>query len=364
MAAAWAGAWLLLSAGASSAPSAAFLPGPAPQHRAQPAAELNRRCEACHTEIAREWRDSFHRRSYSDRAVQRALQQEPRPFCRSCHAPEADPATAATGWPAENGVSCVTCHVRPDRVSSATRSGCLRTPSSTSPEPTAAKESSACERCHEFSFPDGQARVRPELMQATRSEHRASAWAEQSCVSCHMPRVGPDRHRTHRFLGGHDAQLLRSALQVRATRAGREIQIALTPILTGHAFPTGDMLRRLAVTVTAVPPDGRPAVAQVRYLGRHFGVASQRAGQRVLVTHRDDRVREPTTLAFTLAESAAEMPVTYRVSYQRVLFPGPGRLDGSSLQPDSATLDGEIELARGELAAVRSAAQPRSDRQP
>src|SRR5688500_1659168 len=48
--------------------------------------------------------------TYTSREFQQALRREPLPFCRGCHAPEADsrrpqPALAAIG------IACITCHV-------------------------------------------------------------------------------------------------------------------------------------------------------------------------------------------------------------------------------------------------------------
>ena len=71
------------------------MPGPAPQ-AARPGdiALENARCEGCHADIAREWRASMHAQASVDPVYQRALAIEPLPFCRGCHAPEADPSRA------------------------------------------------------------------------------------------------------------------------------------------------------------------------------------------------------------------------------------------------------------------------------
>ena len=329
----------------------AFQPGPAPQRRSQPAGERNRLCVECHKEIGREWQDSFHRRSYSDPAVQKALQVEPRPFCRGCHAPEADRESPAGGWAAESGVACVTCHLTDDGVHGAPRPG----PGRPAPHPVRRDEqmgtSDACARCHEFAFPDGAARVRPELMQSTIAEHRSSAWPERSCISCHMPRVGEDHHRSHRFLGGHDPQLVRRSVQVRAQRVGAAVQVVLSPGAIGHAFPTGDLLRRLAVRVAVVGSDGKEQFGQVRYLGRHFAVAQELPGKRALVTSLDDRLREPTAILLELPPAAALLPIRYQVTYERVLFPGSRVSRAGSPTSDGAALAGEIVLAAGMIAA-------------
>ncbi|WP_438038265.1 multiheme c-type cytochrome [Sorangium sp. So ce128] len=97
------------------------LPGPAPQGRPQgfSARIENQRCEACHEDIAAEWRASLHRQAFTDRVFQRSYALEPLPFCRGCHAPEADPAHHPGADAQAVGVGCVTCHLVAGEVVSA-----------------------------------------------------------------------------------------------------------------------------------------------------------------------------------------------------------------------------------------------------
>jgi hypothetical protein len=111
-----------------------------------------------------------------------------------------------------------------------------------------------CRSCHEFGFPDARLRERRELMQSTMSEHNAVG-ERRGCVDCHMPLL--DRHRSHRFPGGHDEDLLRTAVQVSAKRNGAVLQLALHPKQVGHALPTGDWFRRLVVTAQSQTSDGK-----------------------------------------------------------------------------------------------------------
>src|SRR5580693_2517646 len=89
---------LACAAPASSAPAARCdtalrMPGPARGAlRVEGRAEENARCEGCHEDIAREWRASMHAQADTDPIYRRALAIEPLPFCRGCHAPEADPS--------------------------------------------------------------------------------------------------------------------------------------------------------------------------------------------------------------------------------------------------------------------------------
>lgn len=307
------------------------LPGPAPQSRSQSAAASNAECERCHVAIAAEWRDSYHKKAYSDEAFQRALAREPLAFCRRCHAPEAAPQRDATGWARDSGVACVTCHLIGDSIRTGTTG---RTSEEPPPHPVhrdpRLSADAACARCHEFQFPDAHARRRPELMQATLREHRASSEAATACIDCHMPRQ-PDGHRSHRFLGGHDAETVRGALGVKARREPGEAVLTLVPRKVGHAFPTGDLFRRLVVEV-----EQAGASPQARHLMRRFSTEQQLG--LVRVTAGDTRLFGPTELRFPLGTG----PARYRVRYQRVAFPRDHR-------GGPAEIDGEIELLAGDI---------------
>jgi nitrate/TMAO reductase-like tetraheme cytochrome c subunit len=318
--------------------AAGRLPGPAPQRRAQPAAERDGDCASCHASIAREWRASYHRMAYSDPDYQRALQREPVPFCRRCHAPEADPAQPADGWAAARGVTCVTCHLLGDTLSSGIsrrdRAGRPAHPLRRDPRLSA---DGACERCHQFQFPDAQARQRPEFMQLSIDEHRRSDHAATPCIDCHMPRAG-DGHRSHRFLGGHDAATVRAALRVEAVREAAQLRLRLVPQRVGHALPTGDLFRRLLVEVTDRDAPSQPP--QRRYLMRRFENQKQLGNVAVRVTAEDNRLTAARELVFPLAAHRVHLSVRY----QRVAFPL-NAVDGDAI------IDGEIVLHEEDFAA-------------
>lgn len=328
--------------------SAPHLPGPG-RARGLAMAQKNRECERCHAEVASEWRASPHRRSDLDPAYQRALAREPLPFCRSCHAPEADPAGPAPRELSELGVGCVTCHLDGDRVLAApsTRPGPERAPHAVRRDAGFASER-ACASCHEFPFPDSALRLEPELMQSTVSEHAKSPLAERSCASCHMPRVGGRRH--HGFRSQRSQTALRSAVRVRATRIGPQgLALELESVGVGHALPTGDLFRRLELSVEAVGDDYASVARSVRYLTRHYQPLG-RAGvpRRVL---EDDRLGADgttrTRITFELPVEARNLPLAWRVAYQRVEHP-------RGVNDESAVLESEVVLAEGILPAEMS----------
>lgn len=338
-------------------PRDAELPGPAPRGRTPGEAHaLNSTCEHCHVEIAREWRASLHAQAHTDPAYQRAFALEPLAFCQGCHAPEANPEEPVPEVAAALGVACVTCHVLGrDLVAAREPSGVRLAASGSSPHPVVRDgrlgATTACSGCHEFAFPDRAARGRLELMQSTVSEHGRSLERDSACSDCHMPVVErhDGRHKSHRFAGGRDAAFVRSAASVAASRVGPgTVRIALTPRDIGHAFPTGDLFRRLEVSAEALGDDWQVVAADRRYLTRHwendprspFGVVLRNVV-------RDDRPLDvPVELDLELGERAAGFPIAWRVAYQRVAHP-------RSTDEDESLVEGEIELSSGTFASQR-----------
>lgn len=231
------------------------LPGPAPRgHGSDPSAE-NRACEGCHSEIASEWRGSMHQEAYVDPVFQEALALEPFPFCRGCHAPESDPRAEASPAAQEVGVGCTTCHVEGHDVvgvNDVPADGARHAVVSDARLATV----DACARCHQFDFPA----MKGAPMQNTVAEHASSKLASVTCQGCHMRPVGEGatKHLSHRFGVLSDPSVIRSAASVSARREGaRSVRVSIEPANVGHAFPTGDMFRRLEVRAEAVDANGR-----------------------------------------------------------------------------------------------------------
>jgi hypothetical protein len=325
------------------ADAAPRLPGPRMLHAS--AAAENARCEGCHLEIAAEWRASLHRKAHTDPAYRRALALEPLAFCRACHAPEADPDRDPPADLGAIGVGCVSCHGDSRRVLAAPRAGDSTAPHALARAPAFAT-ASACASCHEFSFPDPERRAHKELMQSTVSEHAASPYAGVACAGCHMPLVqGKDghAHRSHVFAASRDPALLRSAVRVSAARVGEgEVEIRLSPAGLGHAFPTGDLFRRLAVVAEAVGPEANVVAEDTRYLARRFGKAAGKGGHPIKVMLADTRVSAGAdkVVRLSLGPEAKGFSIAWRVAYQRVEHP----IDD---EKDAAVVEGEVEIAAG-----------------
>lgn len=328
-------------------------------------------CMGCHIDIGDEWRESLHRRSYSDAIFQAGYRADPLPMCRDCHAPLAKPGQAMTEEAAETGVSCSVCHVRDGRIL-ATRvsaDGQRAHPMRLVPE---LASSELCASCHQFRFPAAGMVERlifdpTEFMQKTFAEWRASpAHARgQTCQDCHMPRVGAagSKHRSHRFPGLRDLDFVRRAVTVHVEAHDRGqaifVRAAVEAHGVGHSLPTGDMFR---LVVLRIWPEGRPDLERRIEMGREFGPralvttdSGDANGEVTDVTllraeKRDRRIRagETRRFAFRLASPDAAR-VHYRLEIWRMS-------DGQAKRHRLGTDRTHIEITRG---TVEVATRPR-----
>jgi hypothetical protein len=311
-------------------------------------------CVQCHSDIAAEWRSSLHRRSWEDTVFQSAYAVEPLAFCRGCHAPTSAPEKVPTSEAGRNGVDCVTCHVQNGGVVGSGKHA------ATALHPVFADArlatEAACGGCHQFNFPAASRQVVPQAMQNTVAEHAQSSFADTPCQSCHMPLVqtGGAAHRRHDFSVIGDPAMIRSAANVRAALVGaNQVEVAVFANAVGHAFPTGDMFRRLEVRADVLDRDGktsrtlRPVVLARRFADKpRRGTGVDLGFQRVQIG--DDRVAppgagEPRRVTFSVPESAGAARLHYQVVYQRMSAPM-----ASAFHVDRA-LD-EIVLAEGDVA--------------
>jgi len=137
---------------------------------------------------------------------------------------------------------------------------------------------------------------------------------------------------------------VRSAVRVAATRGPvGSFRITLDPNGVGHSFPTGDLFRRLEVSVEAVGPDQQVIASARRYLTRRFGLARS-SGVLIKKLVSDDRVDAgaPRVVDIDLGPLAERARLVYRVSYQRVEHP-------KEVTGADAVIGKEVVLAEGVL---------------
>jgi len=315
----------------------------APQALAEPMAVVglaDADCQACHPEVALQWARSRHHASFTNVDFQRAYAREMLSFCRDCHAPGLVRAEALPGAEAEAlGIGCIDCHGAGDTI--VTGPGAMVQ----APHPLVRREDFAtrsCARCHEFEFPPESHRPAGTMMQTTMREHRASIHGDRRCGDCHLPR-GEDGGIDHTLSSVRDPEALRRALAVSARREGNDLIVDITPRGVGHAFPTGDLNRRLALHAELVA-GGSVVAGNTRYLARQFaarrredGTLDPAFGWPVL----DDRVHEATTIRLAL-DPAGKGELHWWIDLERVDY-------RDDLRPERSTIASWVRLAEGRL---------------
>ena len=184
-------------------------------------------CGVCHQEIYAEWKVSTHQKSWTDAQFQAELHKETSGdvqwMCVNCHTPTIQQISSlVTGLEGSldqpimianpsfdssfqaEGVSCAGCHVR---------DGTVYGPfgDTVAPHPVKKGEyllsSSVCIDCHqaEVTF----AEVQMACAFGTGREHAQGPYQEQTCQSCHMPKVqrpivagGKKRAARKHYFGG------------------------------------------------------------------------------------------------------------------------------------------------------------------
>ncbi|MBL8741195.1 MAG: hypothetical protein JNK04_08880, partial [Myxococcales bacterium] len=209
----------------------------------------------------------------------------------------------------------------------------------------------ACAGCHQFSFGDDERRATPLAMQRTVDEHADSPDREKSCAECHMPRTTRG-HRSHAFASTRSQENLRGSIVARARLLSpTSVRIELASSGVGHAFPTGDLFRRLAVRAEVASDDGRVLAGKTRYLARHFATGRDRFDQPIREELFDDRLvpGEVSVVDLELGARALERPVRWSVSLERVLHV-------ADHEEASAVVDSAVELADGEIGPTKEPA--------
>jgi hypothetical protein len=334
------------------------LPGPGPRppgpHEAvDERAHRNGSCVACHEDIGREWQGSLHRQAWVDRVFQEAFLVEPLGFCRSCHAPESDPASAPTAKAQAVGVGCVTCHVQAGQVVAARDSGEAMHPVLADARLGGEQ---ACAGCHQFDFPAAAGQLHPQPMQDTVREHARSRWAETPCQGCHMPSVrGEDgrEHRSHAFAVVSNPEMIRRAVRVRAEASADGVVVTLTPDRVGHAFPTGDMFRRVEVRAWREQGGRRVSAAPVVLARSFHDVPRDPFGGDVgfmRVEAEDTRVPPPPprgqgdgARAVTLALPRGPGRLHWQVAYQRMSTPMASAFGIDQVLDEIMVAEGDLE---------------------
>jgi hypothetical protein len=281
---------------------------PVPTDAIPPPATLRaEECAACHRSFHDEWSTTIHSRSWTEPYFQADWRFDgAQQVCKNCHIPlDRQQEHLVLGFRDKGkwqpilapnprfdpelqreGVTCAACHLREGRI--------LGVRGAPAPHPVErlADPSQICLRCHVVGGerwdtfyrlpPCGTvAEIRATAAHAATSELNTlpsaargaismSEVAALGCVECHMPATvrpvadggTPQQVRRHLWRGGHDPEMVRSALDVRIAQATaadagkRAVTLTLTNVGASHYVPTGTPDRHLTVRLRLLDAAG------------------------------------------------------------------------------------------------------------
>lgn len=349
-------------------------------------------CRACHADQHAEWAQSRHALAWTNGIFQREYSAQPRAWCVNCHAPltvQQEAMAAGDARLADQGVSCAACHVRRGQLVSSERGA--RSPHRTVVDPSFASPA-MCADCHQFTFPvmtpvRGEVlRMTAHPMQTTVRDFLEGPYADApgGCLACHGSRAG------HAFPGGHDLELLRSAIEASwcrrdggpAGQPGQEpyVVMEVANVGAGHRVPTGDIHRHM---VARFWRSSAPEATFEAFFGRRYQPAPDGGkritwdstlapGQRRRFEVKEAALRSPSLGEAELLQGAADEllaePLNFEVTYVYTIDEFP-RSDRAPSEPVTQVLLSERKrldelprcapaAPRGGTASQDSPAQP------
>lgn len=258
-------------------------------------------CRECHQEVYAEWEGSWHERSFVDPDVREQSNDFANTDCIDCHAPKPVFLTGVgkrvlpRAARRKEGVDCIACHLLPN----GDVAGTITNPSAPC-RPVATVELQRpeyCAVCHN--------------QHGTVDQWRETPYAEEGtgCVECHMPfRDGdPGRGRHHAMLGGHDIELIRDAVALRARREGEQrVVVEVENHGVGHSYPTDERSRASDVWWRPVGTEDWHHLHRIRDPYRH-----EVDLPKTLLVHGETRVLE---IDDPRAEGPVEVLLVYRLA--------------------------------------------------
>ena len=245
---------------------------------AAPAKWTNQWCGSCHKDDYRAWKESRHAKSgIADNFVVEFLDHRHgrRQFCINCHTPT-NPSDRKLGthkpagvddafetrqpW-VENGVGCLTCHVRDGHVlaTRVTDEAKKHHPTRLAPELATTE---FCAGCHQFGFKENDLSdsFRGALQQASFEEfldYRKAGGDVDRCHDCHM--LDGD----HSMPGGYSSEMLTQAADVGIETRWRddvrmlELTVTVSAGHVGHRVPGGEHFRFLSFETSVTDSNGK-----------------------------------------------------------------------------------------------------------
>lgn len=330
-------------------------------------------CGQCHIEIYAEWKASIHAHAWTDAQFQKELHKDPEVawICINCHTPVAGQQEELVEWDPEQGVravdrrpnpehdpvwqdegiTCMTCHWRPEGIAAPHADVQAPHPTVHAPE---LLEAELCTSCHQ-----ADVRLEDSLVchfttgQEWREELAASLGLQGDaepppCQSCHMeevvrpvaPGFPPRVTRRHSWPGSlipKDDAPPEELAQWAGWEPGVDLEIHLPAeaapgqrvdaVVTvendraGHRVPTGDPERYLWLSVRVEDPSGAGLAGLQARMGQRW------IWWPLAVKLDDDRVRPGEVrrfvVPFVLPEQGATVHARlehYRISPENAAF--------------------------------------------
>jgi Cytochrome c554 and c-prime len=226
-------------------------------------------CRKCHEEVFAEWAASHHALAYVNPEVQKLSKNFRDRDCLPCHVPRPVFETGLGNRVLERevrleeGVDCFTCHQFKDAMMGAPGRTSGKSSAPCNPMPYAGiRDLALCAPCHD----------QHKVMQDWLATSFASGPGRKDCFDCHMPAAGrkatADRSaymgRSHRFPAAHDAEILRKAASMTATRDGAgQLLVTVRNDGTGHNVPSDERHRAVDLVLTFRDRAGNAASARV-----------------------------------------------------------------------------------------------------
>ena len=245
-------------------------PGPQPDPIPEGGFVSSEQCMDCHPKVYEEWSESQHSQSWINPEVNALSNHFANTDCIDCHAPQDLFATGIgkRALPRADrraaGVDCLSCHRVPEDQGGG-MAGSIDNPN-VACRPTIRRELTRVEYCGSCHNQHGT------VDQWSQSKFAIKGPGYKDCRDCHMPmRTGPgESGRSHLFHGGHNMDMVRSAVALRAMRDAANparIAIEVENHGAGHAYPT-DERSRASDVFWRPTPDNLDAVGGWRHLYR------------------------------------------------------------------------------------------------
>lgn len=256
-------------------------------------------CGECHEEIYQEWSGSMHAQAWTDPYYQVDYRFDgSQQICLNCHIPlENQQENRVVGFrdsekfdpilePNPNfdaelqqeGVTCAVCHVKDGKIVGPFETEDAPHPVSVDREMT--RGIKPCQKCHVVPGKRWDTFFRfPPCGTVAEIEEGGN---EIDCLECHMPAItrpaafGMDDRpgRQHLFRGGHDPEMVQSALTVSHDQEtgpkGTRFTFTLTNTGTDHYLPTGTPDRHLTLDLKLLDRKGEILKEEKHTMKRHI----------------------------------------------------------------------------------------------